>query len=202
MLEDLRYRKFSFFALVAIVISVALFVIGSISGAQRDFLSKGPGGTELPTAENAAYVQSASTTGDSSGQTNSSTSTTSRTPLAPFRISAVTLQGTSWKCGSGKVTLLITSARVDAASTAGGTFKWQLEVTGSSIPYSPLNSSVSMTKGQNSFNLIGGNPGYLYSSADARDGQSVRVHITAPNDISSTLFTVPAGTEAACAKLP
>lgn len=202
ILEDLRERKGAFFVLIAVVAIVAISIIGSISNSQREFLAKGPGGTTLPSADNnASYVQSASTT-DSTGSSSQSNSSTPQTPVTPFRISAVTLEGTSWKCDSGKVTLLVTSARVDAPSLAGGTFKWQLEVTGGSIPYSPLNSSVAITKGQTSFKLIGGNPGYLYSSADARDGQSVSVHVTAPNDISSMLFTVPAGTEAACAKQP
>lgn len=201
MLEDLRERKFAFFAIIAIVVIVAISVLSNIADSQRQFLAKGPGGNALNTDSNSSYVQSAST--GNSTQTDDSASSTSsvpQTPSVPFSIKTVTLEGTSWKCDSGKVTLLVTSARVDAASSVGGTFKWQLEVTGSSIPTSPMSSSVAMSRNQISFKLSGGDSGYLYSSADARDGQSVRVHVTSPNDISSTLFTVPAGTVAACAQ--
>lgn len=199
MLEDLRERRGAFFALIAVVVIVAIYVIGSISSAQHDFLSKSPNGVSSDSSTVSSYVAGASTTGNNSSDQTSDSNSASQTPAVPLKIAAVTLDGTSWKCESGKVKLVVTSARVDASSSSGGIFKWQLEVAGGSIPYSPLNSSVSITRGQTSYKLIGGDPGYLYSSADAHDGQSVRVHVTSPNDISSIWFAVPAGTEASCA---
>lgn len=199
ILEDLRERKGAFFVLVAVVVIVAISIIASIGNAQHEFLAKSPTGMLSGSDTVSSYVQGASSTSTSgSDQTSGSQSTASQTPTVPFKVSSVALESAKWSCQDGKVLMTITSARV-AANSSGGTFAWQLEITGSEVPYSPLKSYVSISKNQTSYQLIGGNPGYLYSSTDARDGQSVRVHITSPNDVVSAPFAVPANAQESCA---
>lgn len=117
----------------------------------------------------------------------------------PFAISSVSLQGASWSCSGGVVVVYAWSAQVYASSIVGGTFAWQLEITGAYDPYAPYSANATIPKNQVSYQLNGFvQPGPLYSGTSARDGQSVRVHITSPNDVASAWFTVPAGAQDSC----
>ncbi len=119
----------------------------------------------------------------------------------PFAVSGVTLNGAQYFCSGGGVVTQISTVTIQASNPKGGSFTWQIEVMGNwedrGAPY-PTTQAFSPNQ---IYVTLGSwmNPGVFYSSTHVRDGESVRVHVTAPNDIASAWFTVPAGTMQSCA---
>lgn len=132
-------------------------------------------------------------------QSSSSSSSSVQSQRSEFTISRVKLLGTEHTCSASGVAMYVSSAQVTAKSDSGGSFIWQLEVNNAYDPPVPTPKSATIAQGQITYQLSSSvSPGYLYSTTNARDGQSVRIHITAPNDVVSPWFKIPTGTESSC----
>lgn len=205
-------HKTSFLATLGVFIVVAIIGLSVSTYSQDEFLAKHPvsatsgqvAASQTTSAAKPSTADSSTNTQTPTPRTASPTTAQSPTPnpqpvSAPFTISSVALSGVSWMCSGGGVVMYVSSAQVIAMSSVGGTFTWQIEVTGNPSVPGPTPSSVTIPKSQGSYRITYGNPGYIYTAVNARDGQSVRVHVTSPNDVASPWFTVPAGSEASCA---
>lgn len=118
----------------------------------------------------------------------------------PFSVVSASLGGAQYYCGSGTVIMQIANIYVSSgASTAGGSFTWQLETSGNPSAPAAYASTATIPAGRSITTVSAPfGPGFIYSDPYARDGQSVRVHITSPTNVYSAPFTIPAGTQASC----
>lgn len=176
-----------------------------VDAAANKEAAKTPEATQ--SSENSSVASDAPSASTPAKSSSSQATTTPHSPApsqpapssTPLTISRVTLNGAQYLCSGGGVVVQISSATVQAAYSDGGPFTWQTEVVGAMEPRTPYATTQTIAPHQTYLTLGSAtSPGFFYSSTYARDGESVRVHVTAPNDIASPWFTVPQGTMDSC----
>jgi|GEM_PF-3995154 len=158
-------------------------------------------------------VAPVSTNTDSPSNTTSGGSSSSSAPSGsygnhvitptypPFSIATVNMSA-SYSCFQKGVVLTLSSASVTAGSPIGGNFSWQIEVSGAANPYSPdpTTNTIPVHDEGTYYLQNPSQPGSsLFYDYQAKDGESVRVHVTSPNSIASNWYTVPTGSADQCA---
>lgn len=140
------------------------------------------------------------TTSQNNPNTQNPTSSTRQTtappiitrPSAPFTISSVTLVDTRIYCTDNRVVAQISSAHVSTPAIAGGTFTWRMEFESDHTIREGLTRTAIFFPNQILYVIVNPDfPGHLYESPSATPGESVRIHVLTPNDISTPWFTVP-----------
>jgi hypothetical protein len=119
-----------------------------------------------------------------------------------FRIQSAKLEGAKWSCGPKEgIWVSLPSVVVNAtnATHGGGTFTWRLETTidddqeyVTTLNFPARTASYSLEAPWQ--------PGYIYIPTEGKVAKTIkaRIHVTAPNEVTSPWFTIPSSAFASC----